>query len=272
MTKHGLLSATATAVVAFLSGISALGLPSAVASESDAMTVWGSYQLAAEPTQNSRTVIEWDSQHHPLKVTNIPPWGTTVDSTICAYYPGTKHVRMKARVDFHADVATYYSKNGIREYVLKLSADTTTIRYFDATGTKVVLEQVWWRHDYVEQGETKHNYHIYTITQMDDGGRPRREFMFQTGVLWSVTDYHVTVKGVAYAQVAYLYDEHTQTLAHVFYARHAVTFSSHQPTKMETHTPEENIAAPTVGQDLLKIRVNLDADELPAPPRLYYPY
>src|ERR1700733_7609069 len=101
MTKHGLLSATATAVVAFLSGISALGLPSAVASESDAMTVWGSYQLAAEPTQNSRTVIEWDSQHHPLKVTNIPPWGTTVDSTICAYYPGTKHVRMKARVDFH---------------------------------------------------------------------------------------------------------------------------------------------------------------------------
>ena len=264
MRKHGLsVSAAATAVVAFLSGISALGLQSAIAA--DSAGPWGSYKLAADPSPNGRTVIEWGRHHRPLKVMYIPPWGSINGTTIRAYDPGTRHVRMQAKADFQLDVATYYRPHGTRDYVLELSPATTTIRYFDATGKKVVLEQMWWRHDYVENGETKHKYEIFMITQMDSGGKPIREFSYRDGALWFVTDYHATVGDVKYAEVDYLYDMNTHTLAGAFYWRHAVKCCD-QPTRKETYTPADNIAAPAVPQDLLKIRVNLDKDELPAPP------
>ena len=293
MTKHGLsVSAAATAVVAFLSGISAPGLQSAQAA--DSAGPWGSYKLVAAPAAYGRSVIDWDEQHHalifppfyikqaaeptshwrsvidwdrqrryPLRIVDIPPYGGYKGASVRAYYSGTNHLRMDAEADYSEDVATYYRENGTRAYVLKLYPLTITVQYFDATGEKEVLEQYWYRSDHVKNGKTRHSYELCWVTSMNDSGKPLRQFLFQRGTLLWAYDFNVEVDGVHYAEVDHKYDERTHTLERVFYMP---TATSNPLDKTESYTPQDRIAAPGVPAAFLTMRINPDKDLLLIPP------
>jgi hypothetical protein len=232
------------------------------------------YSNIFEPKDRTHTVREWDEQQCLIQVTHLPAYNSVVGTTTLAYYPGcpavtgsaltsTTHVRLDSEVNGSENVAKYYSKDDKLDHVLKLSRGYLVVQYFDPSGTKMLLEQSWYVKDKVEHGKTTHIYSISTIKEMDADGNPLRIYNYWDGALGSIDAYNVTVNGVEYGEVDSVYDKDTHKLWRVMYW---LGKADHKFDKDEYHTPEENIGLPAVPADLLKMRVDPEADHLLIPP------
>ena len=228
----------------------------------DALNVL-TYSNIVDPKDNSHTITDWDKDHNPIKVTHTPPYDSVVGTTIRAYYPGTAQLRLEAKVDSGQDTAKYYGPHGKLDHVLKWSQGYLIIEYYDASGTKILLEQSWYVKDKVEHGQTKHMYSISMIKEKDADGNPVRDYSYWNDALGSIDTYNVTVDGVDYGEIDSVYDKDKHTLWRVMYWRGK---ADHLFDKDEYHTPQENIGLPVVPPDLLKMRVDPEEDNLPIPP------
>jgi hypothetical protein len=232
------------------------------------------YSNILDPKDLTHTIREWDDQHDLIKVTHIPRYDSIVGTTILAYYPrgpalsgsalaSTPHIRLDSEVNGSENVAKYFRKDDTLDHVLKLSRGYLVVQYFDPSGTKMLLEQSWYVRDKVEQGKTTHIYSISTIKEMDAAGNPLRNYNYWDGALGSIDAYNVTINGVEYGEVDSVYDKDTHKLSRLMYW---LGKADHKFDKDEYHKPEENIGLPDVPADLLKMRVDPEADRLLIPP------
>ena len=232
------------------------------------------YSNIVDPKDKTHTVREWDEQHCLIQETHLPAYNSAVGTTTLAYYPGcpaatgaaltsTAHVRLDSQVNSSENVAKYFRKDDKLDHVLKLSRGYLVIQYFDPTGTKMLLEQSWFVKDKVEHGQTRHTYEISMIKEMDADGKPLRTYNYWDGALGSIDAYDVTVDGVEYGEIDSVYDKDTHKLWRVMYW---LGKADHKFDKDEYHKPEENLGLPQVAADLLKMRVDPEADHLLVPP------
>jgi hypothetical protein len=217
-----------------------------------------------EQQHPGHTITEWDEKQRLAKVTKTPEYDTVAGTTIVAYYPDGR-VRLDASADYRMDTAKYFRPNGTLDHVLKLSSSMTDVEYYDASGTKMVLEQAWWRKEKTENGVTKTYYRLYYVTEMDANGEKAREFTYfnEDGELSTVDVYNVEVDGVKYGEVDYTYDARTHTLERALFW---IGKADHHYDKEEEHKAEDKIAPISVPADDLVLHVNLDEDKLPVPP------
>jgi hypothetical protein len=222
--------------------------------------------LAAEYSDQTRTVIDRDRRHHITKVMTIPPLGSINGTTLVAYYPGTRSVRLESKSNWAETVATYRRPNGTRDCVLTLTFSMTVVECYDKTGTRLVRQQYWFRTEKVEGGKSSHEYELYSTTEFDAHGQPLREFNFRVGSLDldAVTEHNVTINGVKYPVVASWYRK-DQTQLRAVYWRKAVFYDRRFMTEVD-HESTEKIAPPVVPASLLTKSDYFDKDLLPIPP------
>lgn len=181
------------------------------------------------------------------------------------YYPGTGVLRVSIEGTYNTTNANYHRPDGTLDHVIELSRGSVKVSYFDASGTKKRLEQMFFRQSKdgnLEKG-AKVSYKIYTIDEMDGDGNPSRSFRLWDGGLGAFALHSVVVNGVLYGEAEYSYDHQTHTLKTV---RYWIGKADHKYDLEEEHKPEEALAPPAVPADELKPQVNLDEDDLPVPP------
>jgi hypothetical protein len=209
----------------------------------------------------THTLTDWDAQGRTLKVMHMPEYGVS-GATAVAYYPGTNKLRLDAKADYNAMTARYLRLNGTLDHIIKLSPSVTLIQYFDPSGTKITLEQTWWRDEKVVNGVSKFKYRIYTLSEMDDQGEDIRDIGYEDGALEYIWVHNAQVKGTDYAEADYNFDQTKGFMARASYWK----TMGHQADIDEIHTEAENIRPPVIPPIDLKMAVDPDEDNLPIPP------
>jgi hypothetical protein len=209
----------------------------------------------------TRTVVDYDEKHHPLKVANWSEYGSVAGTTVEGYYPVTYKPRFSSKSDYNSDLVSYFHEDGSLWYKLDIGTSTVTVKYFDQTGTRELLEQMWWRHEVTTNGVTHVTYSLYTLAFWDDQGNKTRSMSFsEKGVVDFETLYDVTVGGVKYKELDNFYNP-DGTLKET---RYWIGEAHFPPDKIEPHQVQENIRA-QVPADALTMHVQID-DDLPIPP------
>jgi hypothetical protein len=222
---------------------------------------YGAYALTASPSDKVKEVIEYDNHSHVTKDMIIPSWGSNKGLKIVAYYPGGKSIRMKASGDWYTTTATYYRPNHTRESVLSMSYGATTVDWYNETGTKILLRQIWFKTD-VDQGSqpwmspTKHQYKLWYVEEKDRSGNPERAYTLypDTATPQFIEQYNVKVPG-DWSSFLYRRDG---TLELKTYHR-----SQRSDIAREEHSAAEGIVAPHVPANLLRVPSHLDEDDFP---------
>jgi hypothetical protein len=225
------------------------------------------YENVFDEKEGTHDITEWDAQHRLLSQTHWPKYDTVVGMTKKGYYPGTGVLRVSIEGSYSTTNAVYYRPDGTLDHVIDLSRGSVKVTYYDATGTKKRLEQIFFRQSAdgnLERG-AKISYKVYTIDEMDGDGNLSRSFRIWDGVLGAVVLHNVMINGVfvAYGEVEYTYDHDTHKLKTT---RSWIGKADHKYDIEEEAKPEEALPPPAVPADELQPQVNLDEDDLPVPP------
>jgi hypothetical protein len=225
---------------------------------------YGAYALAAKPSNKVKEVIEYDNHSDVSKDTIIPAWGINKGLKIVAYYPGGKNIRMTATGDWDATTATYYRPNHTRESVLTMYYGVTITEQYDDTGTAILFKQSWFKTGADQDtnsglSRTKHQYKLWTVVQMDRRGNPQMDYTLfgDTRFPQFVTKYNVKRSG-DWLSFKYRQDG---TLELKVYNR-----SASSDITREEHSAAEEILAPHVPANLLRVPSHLDEDDFPELP------
>ena len=101
-----------------------------------------------------RTKTKFDGDHQILWTMMCPQRECYVSgTTVTGYYADTHKVRFESQSTYDLDEAKYYREDGTLWYDSKIMPSSNDITFYDATGTKQVLEQNFFRHD--ETGSDK---------------------------------------------------------------------------------------------------------------------
>jgi hypothetical protein len=217
----------------------------------------------------SRTIKEFDEQERILKVAFWARDNLQDGVTVRAFFPGSLKVRLDSHSTFTRTEATYYREDNTAWYRLILTSSTTDIEYLDATGTKTLLKQSFWRKAKTEPGAAGYSYKLYQVFFFDDNSQPTRtatvDFDDPTSVHYEER-FNVTIDGITYPEADYFYG----TDGNLDKVRYVFDKTGTPSDRVEVHKPEEKIRA-YVPPDTLAIRVTLD-DDLPVPPAPDYRY
>jgi hypothetical protein len=208
----------------------------------------------------SNTITDFDISEHVLRLEKQPQYGSIPGTEIEAYYPGNYKLRYKAKCDYSYDHVEYLREDGTLSYTLSMSYGMVTIQYFDETGKKLVLEQVWYRNTDTTGGVTTHTFVLSDVTLTDDqGNKTRMLTVNHEGHAYHEELFDATINGVKYKEVDNFYSP-DGTLNE---SRFWINAVDHPYDKTETHTPAENLRV-TVPEGVLAMRVQIDED-LPVP-------
>jgi hypothetical protein len=151
-------------------------------------------------------------------------------------------------------------EDGTLSYTLSMSYGLVTIKYFDNTGKKQVLEQTWYRNTDTTDGVTKHTYVLSDVTLTDaEGNKTRMLTVNHEGRAYHEELYDATINGVKYKEVDNFYSPDGTRNESRFWN----TSVDHPYDKSEPHTAAENLRV-TVPEGVLAMRVQIDED-LPVP-------
>ncbi len=121
----------------------------------------------------TRTITEFDEHGNVLKIIVWPKYMSVSGSSVKEYYPGILKLRLETSADYYQNTVRYYRVDGTLEAIVKLSSGMTDIEYYDTTGTKMRLHQMWVRTDVKTGGViTSQSYRPYEFTEFDDQGQP----------------------------------------------------------------------------------------------------
>lgn len=226
------------------------------------------YENAAKPDK-SRTITEWAENGQVTKLITAPESGVA-GTTVIAYYPGTNQVRVEGKASYYSMDANYYRLDGTLDHTLEISTSMLTVKYFDPSGKKELIEQCWWRHNQGVNGVRKFAYSLYWVKEMGPDGKDQREFTYETDSpgLGYIELHDVELNGQKFAEVDYNYDKETGFLKVVRYWK----TMGHGADIEEPHELSEKIAPPSVPAIDLKMGVDPEEDDLPVPPPQRSPY
>jgi hypothetical protein len=208
----------------------------------------------------THTITDFDISEHVLRLEQQPQYGSVPGTTIEAYYLGSYKLRYRAKCDYSSDHVEYLREDGTLSYTLSMSYGLVTIKYFDNTGKKQVLEQTWYRNTDTTDGVTKHTYVLSDVTLTDaEGNKTRMLTVNHEGRAYHEELYDATINGVKYKEVDNFYSP-DGTLSE---SRFWNTSVDHPYDKSEPHTAAENLRV-TVPVGVLAMRVQIDED-LPVP-------
>ncbi|MDR3613196.1 MAG: hypothetical protein P4L53_06500 [Candidatus Obscuribacterales bacterium] len=220
-----------------------------------------------------RTKTKFDGDHQILwtmicQERQCYPSGTTVTG----YYAGTHKPRFESKSDYYVDEAKYYRDNGTLWYDLKIMPSSNDITFYDATGTKPVLEQNFFRHDEIGPDKAikmtaNSVYEPYEIFEFDADGNPSNNFTLMGGKVGNVDVRNITISGVFYKEISFYFDRDTgQFNWGVLFpngldSRISVDKSNFTPPPLPRPSPDE-----------LKLSIPFTDDDLPVPPpQQHYP-
>jgi hypothetical protein len=190
-------------------------------------------------------------------------------TTVVGYYPGDDSdsplkLRFKSESDYYTDDAKYYrlDRDGTLWYELKIGASTIDIIYYDATGTKPVLRQTFFRYD--ETGPDRaikmtanSVYELYDLYEFDSTGARGNTFGFLYSKLDNVDVNNITINGVFYKEISLYFDRETGAFTWgVLFpdgpdSRISVDKSNFTPPPLPHPSPDEmRIQVPVIGDDL----------------------
>ena len=213
----------------------------------------------------TRIATDWDVDHVPLKIAQWPQGGSAIGATVVAYFPDSHKLRLESKTDANTDSVNYYrDEDGTLACQVALSGSSAEITYFDNTGKKPRLKQLWYFKEENVNGVKQRNYYwLYEIGELDSEGNLTREVTFNDeGNVDGLSSYNAVANGTNY-QMLYRSFRSDGTLDIVTYWPNGL---HGEMEKREDHTAAENIRIPVaVPADELKRQVEIDPD-LPLPP------
>ncbi len=210
----------------------------------------------------TRTITQYDEHMKVLKVIEWPKYMSIAGASVKQYYPGSLKLRLDSLSDYYTNTVKYYREDGTLEAIVKISPGSTEIEYYDATGTKQRLGQMWFRTDVTTDGVVTSTYKIYIVTEFDGQGNKTRQQSFSDGKPNREERYNVTIDGVTYVELDSDYDN-AGNLKTVRYWLNEVKFP---PFKLEEHKPGDGSRTiPALNADSLLLQIQIDTD-LPIPP------
>lgn len=210
----------------------------------------------------TRTITEYDERMNVLKVIQWPKYMSIAGASVKQYYPGSLKLRLDSLSDYYTNTVKYYREDGTLDAIVKISPGSTEIEYYDATGTKQRLGQMWFRTDVTTDGVVNSTYKNYIVTEFDGQGKPTRQQTFSNGKPTREERYNVTIDGVTYVELDSDYDN-AGNLKTVRYWLNEVKYP---PFKLEEHKPGDGSATiPALNADSMRLQIQIDTD-LPIPP------
>ena len=143
---------------------------------------------------NSRTVTSYDEKQLPIQMTKLTQYGN--GSTVSAFYPGTKQVRLESTSDYSKTAARWFRADGTLEQTAEISSGMVKVVYYDGSGQKILLTQTW-LFERVEQNgiASMKDLHIYQVVEPDAGGADLRTWTWllidKSRALWSYEESNV---------------------------------------------------------------------------------
>jgi len=208
---------------------------------------------------DSRTISTFDDSGLPISVSSIA--AGISGSSVTAYYPGTKVLRLKSSSTYSETNADIYRPDGTLSTHLTIGSASIEYFFYDSSGKRQTLQQLWYFDRDVKDGITRmKNYRLSTVTEMDAQGTPVRSWDIQLGSnkLWSSSVYNVVVDGEHWGEVRSFYDANG-FLDRVSY----LLVGEGSPKKMIDHTPAEAITGQPPPANLMILTPISDALPLP---------
>lgn len=209
----------------------------------------------------TRTITQFDEHMNVLKVVQWPKYESVNGASVKQYYPGSLKLRLDSLSDYYVNTVKYYREDGTLEAVVKISPGTTEIEYYDLTGTKQRLGQMWFRTDVTTDGVVNSTYKNYIVTEFDGQGNKTRQQTFSDGKPNREELYNVTIDGVTFVELDYDYDKGGDLTA----VRYWLNEVKYPPFKLEEHKPGEGLTIKPLDPDSLRLQIQIDTD-LPIPP------
>jgi hypothetical protein len=214
----------------------------------------------------TRTITEYDEHMNALKIARWPKDMSVSGATVVAYYPGSFKLRLESKSDYQQDIARYYREDGTLAYRVTISASITEVETLDATGTRTLMDQTFWRTETSVNGVKRLGYKLYTAALFDDQGNKIRDVDFEEDPTshrqWITFEelYNATVDGVAYKEVDYVYKPDGTRGISIY-----KSLVEGAPDKRVEHKPAENIRPDPVPPEMMAMHFQPDQD-LPIPP------
>ncbi len=210
----------------------------------------------------TRTITQFDEHMNVLKIIEWPKYMSVSGSSVKEYYPGSLKLRLETSADYYQNTVRYYRENdGTLEAVVKLSPSVADIEYYDATGTKMRLHQMWFRTDVKTDGVVTSTYKPYQFTEFDDQGNPVRQQSFSDGKVNEEQRFNVTIDGVTYIRMDYIYDKDGTLNTRRYWLKTV----EYPPFKLEEHKPAEGLRFTPLKAETMRLQIVIDPD-LPIPP------
>jgi hypothetical protein len=226
------------------------------------------HSLEYENTLNgdlTRTLINYDRHHNPLRVELRAPVHSLSDTTILVYDPETLKLRIKSETKGEYDIADLYGDSGVRMYTLKLSDAATFVTSYNDQGVIPLFEQEFCFEFSTENGVSIMRRLLSSLTEFDSVGKRKRLIdMDLKGGITSEERFDVVLDGVTYGQALYYFNPDGTLRQIKYYRKDEVESLLYKPDR-QVDFAQSDIRFVPPAPDELVLKVKIDDLGLPVP-------